>query len=102
MSIPVSQTRLYRTWIDMRARCYRPTCHNYPNYGGRGVRVCEEWRNSFAAFRAWALSHGYTDEMTIDRKESNDHYTPGNCQWISFDANRRKRKNGGMPLRRSA
>ena len=94
----ISKTRLYRTWIDMRARCYRPTCHNFANYGGRGVRVCAKWLNSFAAFKAWALSSGYTDDLTIDRIDSNDHYYPENCHWITADANRRKRKNGGLDL----
>lgn len=55
----------------MRIRCYNPKDKRYERYGGRGITVCDEWRNSFEAFRDWALSNGYSDELTIDRIDTN-------------------------------
>lgn len=60
------------------------------NGGGNGVIVCPEWRNSFEAFREWALANGYCDNLTIDRIDSNGNYEPSNCQWLSGADNTRK------------
>ena len=76
-----SQTRLYRIWKGMKNRCYNPKVHEYENYGGRGIRVCAEWQ-SFEAFRDWALQNGYSEDLTIERKDSSGMYEPSNCTWI--------------------
>ena len=86
----MARTRLYRTWMDMRRRCYSPKHNSYPWYGGKGVRVCQEWFLSFLAFRDWALMHGYAKNLTIDRKDSAKNYSPDNCQWLSKSDNVRK------------
>lgn len=79
----LSNTRLYRVWRAMRARCYLPSTPQFYRYGGRGVSVCGEWRFDFLAFRTWALSSGYSDALEIDRKDSSGDYEPSNCRWAT-------------------
>lgn len=88
----VSNTRLYKIWSEMKIRCYNPKNKSYPRYGGRGIRVCDEWLNSYKAFYDWAISHGYGDELSIDRKDVNGNYEPNNCRWVDdFIQSRNKR-----------
>ena len=74
-------TRLYRIWSAMRERCRRHDNVSYPNYGGRGIDVCPEWKESFTAFRDWAMSNGYSSELSLDRIENDLDYSPSNCKW---------------------
>lgn len=83
--------RLFKIWLAMRERCYYPKNIRYNAYGARGIRVCEEWQE-FENFKNWALSNGYTDEMTIDRVDSNGNYCPSNCQWASKHFNSIKQR----------
>lgn len=76
-----SGTRLFSIWNGMRKRCGNPKEPGYKNYGSRGIRVCDEWLD-FSAFRAWAHSHGYADDLTIERIKNSVGYQPGNCKWI--------------------
>ena len=80
-----SSGRLYATYHNMKYRCYTETAHEYENYGGRGITVCDEWlgENGYMTFKAWALENGYNDTLTIDRINSDEGYSPSNCQWIS-------------------
>ena len=80
----MSATRLYRAWDSMKARCYRPTTDPYKKYGAKGITVCEEWRNSFIAFRDWALSNGYKDGLSLDRIDYTGNYEPSNCRWVTI------------------
>lgn len=74
-----SNTRLYNIWQGMKYRC---KCKDYKNYCLKGIRVCEEWENSFEAFYEWAQRNGYSDTLTIDRKDGDKGYSPDNCRWV--------------------
>lgn len=87
-------SRLYNIWCGMRKRCTNKNCAAYDNYGGRGIKVCNEWQR-FEPFRDWALSNGYSDELSIDRINVNGNYEPTNCRWSDAKDqanNRRPRK----------
>lgn len=87
-------TRLYRVWKDMIARCENPNHKYYKDYGGRGIKVCAEWRNSFITFRKWALTHGYKHYLTIDRIDNDGDYKPENCRFATMTIqNRNSRQN---------
>lgn len=75
--------RLYSIWTNMKTRCYNEDSPSYRDYGARGIAVCEEWRNDFGAFCNWALSNGYDDKLTLDRKENDKGYSPDNCRWAT-------------------
>ena len=86
---------LYGRWKNIKARCYWDKHSHYHRYGGRGIKVCDEWLNSPDLFIEWSLSNGFRTDLTIDRIDNNGDYTPENCRFVTHKENCRNRPQYG-------
>lgn len=86
-------TKIQTAWSHIKQRCYNPNCKSYADYGGRGIKMCDEWKNSLESFGQWSLANGYEDGLTIDREDNDGDYEPSNCRWVSMTVQENNKRN---------
>lgn len=88
-----SNTRLFRIWCKLRDRCNNIKNDRYKDYGGRGIKVCDEWLKDFNSFYSWSIANGYKEGLSIDRINVDGNYEPNNCRWVTAKEQANNRRN---------
>ena len=89
----MEKSRLYHIWQGIKRRCLNKNEDKYAQYGGRGIKICDEWKNNSSNFIKWALNNGYEDNLTIDRIDVDGNYEPSNCRWVTMKEQSINRRN---------
>lgn len=92
----LSGSRIDIIYRGMKQRCYDRSASNYGNYGGRGIKICDEWLNNKCKFFTWAYQNGYADDLSIDRIDVNGNYEPSNCRWVNSKVQSNNRRNSRL------
>ena len=88
----MSHSRIYNAWSHMKQRCLDKNSNDYNDYGGRGIKVCNEWLE-FEPFYKWATENSYNDSLSIDRIDVDGNYEPSNCRWVDMKTQQNNRRN---------
>lgn len=97
LCMPGERKGIYNSWCNMRQRCNNPKNPKYARYGGRGIKVCDEWQD-ISGFLAWAIKSGWKEGLSIDRIDNDGNYCPENCRWVSMSENSRKKRTTKIDL----
>lgn len=92
----MSNTKLYNVYRGIMKRCYNSNNASYKNYGGRGIKVCDKWKDGEKGstnFLEWSLANGYKESLQIDRIDVNGNYEPSNCRWVTAKVNSNNKRN---------
>ena len=89
---PIESDKLYSVWYAMKNRVLNSSYKEYHNYGGRGISICDEWKNDFMSFYNWTKESGYEEGLTLDRTDNNGNYEPSNCRWVTQKVNSNNRR----------
>ena len=86
----------YNTYSSMIKRCYNEKTNTFHNYGGRGIKVCDEWKNDITSFLEWCEENGFSKELQLDRRDNNGNYSPENCRFVTPTVNLRNTRRNVM------
>lgn len=84
--------QIYKRYHDIKTRCYNTKCQAYGRYGGRGIRMCDRWKNDIHSFYNWCMTNGFKPSLSIDRTDNDGDYTPLNCKFVSAKEQSRNRR----------